>query len=205
MRKFKFTCLLAVVVAVGICSGIAGADVIYNTFAPGDTFINYAGPALFTGQMLASRFTVSGNDYLFDQLELAVGLSSGTNLLDVSLRADSAGVPGTIIESFSVSNAPQTYAGKLSIGSVAHPLLQNGLSYWVVMAPGASNTSGFWPQNEQISATVAWGPGSSWTVNSNGFANVYRVSGNLVPEPSSLLAMFAGLGSLGGILRRRRR
>lgn len=204
MRKIRFTCLLAVIVAVSVCSGIAGADVIHSTFAAGDVFLTDQGLAIASDQTVAERFTVSGNDYLFEQLEFAAGLSMGPNSLAVSLRADNAGVPGSTIEPFLVNNVPSQYAGKMSVNSVMHPVLHNGSSYWIVMASGASNTYAFWPKNFGLWGTAAWGPGSSWTVGTDR-PGVYRVSGSAVPEPSSLLAMLTGLGSLGGILRRKRR
>ena len=205
MRKIRFIFLLAVITAVGVCSGIASADVIWNTFGPGDVFDGTQGSAIFSAQTMANQFTVSGNDYLFDELEFPASVNYGTNLLNVSLRADNSGAPGSIIESFLVSGLPTDIAGIRSVNSALHPTLQSGTSYWIVMAPGASDSSGCWPKNWGLSGTVAYGPGSSWTVGED-YANIFRVSGSaVVPEPSSLMAMFAGLGSLGGILRRRRR
>jgi len=199
--------LLAVIMAVGVCSGIAGADVIWNTFAPGDVFPTDTGTLISSTYTLASRFAVSGNDYSFDQLEFAAGVLVGTDSLDVSLRADSSGFPGSILESFPLLTGVPSSAVKLSVNSVTHPLLQNGSSYWIVVAPGASSTFGFWPGNHGLppAAEATYADGA-WVTDYR-FPSVLRVSGSIapVPEPSSFLAMFAGLGGLGGLLRCRRR
>ncbi len=206
MRNVRLTCLLVVIVAIGVFSGIAGADVIYSSFGTGDSFPIDSGILIKATQQLASKFTVSGNDYSFDQLEFAAGYIYEINLTNLSLRADNTGVPAdSVMETFQVSNVPSPYAGKMSLNSVSHPLLQNGSSYWIVITAGATDTQGFWPTSPQIRGTRAFDSGSGWTVEPDASSHIYRVTGSPVPEPSSLLGMFTGLGSLGGILWRKRR
>lgn len=197
---------LAALLAVGVCSGIASADVIWNTFAAGDTFPISSGTGIDPEQILACQFAVSGNDYLFDQLEFAAAVYYGAESIAASLRADSAGIPGSTIESLPLVTGVPQYAGKLSVNSVTRPLLQNGSTYWIVLAPGTSGTYGFWPQNNGLPAVAAaystdW---SSWIPEVRN-TNVFRVHGTVVPEPSGLLWMCAGLGSLGGVVRRLRK
>ena len=201
-RKIRVYWLPAAIVAIALYSPISEADVLYSTFAPGDVFPTGSGMGIESGQWVANPFTVAGNDYWFDQLEFAAQYWYGANQFDVSVRADAAGLPGARLESFSVS-FPVSTAAKISVDSITHPLLQNGGAYWVVLGP-ESDGMGFWPDNNAIIGTIAYGVDPNFTSQEGLYANVFRVHGSVVPEPSVFLLVLAGLGGLGGVLRSRR-
>jgi hypothetical protein len=188
------------IVTAVMCSSLVEADVVYSTFAPGDVFNLSGGAAINNGQWVANQFTVTGNDYQFGQLEIAGGCiaSIGPNEFDLSIRADNAGLPGTIMESFTVS-LPVSFTDKLSVNSTTHPLLEDGSSYWVVLG-SSTNAYGWWSQNGDIHSIIATSGdgGSSFTANEGENVNMYRVYGTVVPEPSELMLVFTGLCALAG-------
>jgi hypothetical protein len=80
-------------------------------------------------------------------MEIVVPLAYGgigPNQAEVFLMSDTAGLPGTIIESFAIQNLPfGDSAGLTMIQSVSRPLLNWGQQYWVA-ATGGPGTFALW-------------------------------------------------------------
>jgi hypothetical protein len=134
---------------------------------------------------------------------VAASLYSGTNSLFLSINSDNAGIPGIVLESFTINGALQQQPGAsiLSALSVLNPSLVAGTDYWFVYAPGTSNTWGN-VQNNSIGAkgdhALTFYGGTSWPiVNHNNLFAAFRIDSSPaspVPEPSSF-----ALWSLGGV------
>jgi hypothetical protein len=88
----------------------------------------------------SSTFTVSS-------ITLPIGYLSGTNGAVVNLMSPpEPGVPGTVLESWSVSHLP---SGPVltSVSSKLNPTLQAGRTYWVEVEPLAADTLAYWYTN----------------------------------------------------------
>lgn len=186
---------------------VSAATVIFSSFGAGDSFANDSGSVItgadcFIGtQSIGNAFTVSGGDYQLGRIEVATFMVSGDNSLKVSLTADNGGLPGTVIESFSLTDSMSHFSGTiLSIPSITNPQLQNGGVYWVVLEAGAPNTEAIWCSSQpHVDGTSAWNNGVEWGSNAPYF-QAFRVTA--VPESSSYVLL--GLGASGLVLRRRR-
>jgi len=134
-------------------SGTVAATTIYSNFGPGGV---YDGPATVVAgatsaayfSVVGQAFTPSGN-YQLSQIDLALLFISGTNSTTVSLKADAGGLPGALLATWSVSSLPaigtccivQTFTPSSTI------FLSAGTQYWIVAAPGASDTFVGWVWN----------------------------------------------------------
>jgi hypothetical protein len=123
----------------------AGTIIFSNLVQPGDQYgpdpsgIGHtpAFPPGVSGFVYgATRFIPSATARL---TEIAVPLAYGgigPNQAEVFLMSDTAGLPGTIIESFAIQNLPfGDSAGLTMIQSVSRPLLNSGQQYWVARLP----------------------------------------------------------------------
>ena len=168
----------------------------------GDTYQGDVGPFIglsssFPGQVfdVGNVFTPIGSSFTLDKIELAVNLISGLNELDVQLASDVGGRPGTVIEAFHLSNNmgpfPQVNP-PLVVNSGLHPILNEGVPYWIV-GSATSETLAIWNENSisQIGLTAQRANGGPWQLF-NFLEGAFRVSGTIVPEPSSLM-----LGTIG--------
>ena len=172
----------------------AHADIISSDIQPGDLF----GPGIAIGLVpfvgvfnyVGIGFTPSQN-YTFDSTELAISLLSGPNVLNVYLMGSSGGLPSGVLESFdlngALSDSPST--SLVTIDSVAHPLLDAGVQYWIVAA-GGPQTYASWQQNihNDMGPNASGSSLTSFVRDSD--ANVieaYQVDGTVVPEPQSYL------------------
>ena len=154
----------------------------------------------------AVAFTPSGADYRLQTIELGMTLYNPDNVLEIWLTTDAGGVPGVILESFTLSNQLTAYPGvdpPVVITSVLEPILVAGQSYWVVARiPESNNGYVAWHSNV-ISATgtvkhrttTELGTGS-WTGGTTSLP-AFRVSGVAVPEPSAVSLVAFGLLALG--------
>jgi hypothetical protein len=120
-----------------------------------------------------------------------LAVANGTNQLQAFFMGDSAGQPGSVLESFSLSNLP-TAPGPLSpIESALDPLVVAGQRYWFGVT-GGPQTFGIWtlnlsqgnPTDGGASRTVVNGVAQPWIVGSGSRTGALQVSGNPVPEPA---------------------
>ena len=144
-------------------------------------------------------------------IEAPFGVISGTNQIQAFLMTDSGGAPGSVIESFALSNLPGPGAPFPldTINSSLDPLLLAGQKYWFV-ATGGPNTFAVWTLNlfqgnstdGGASQLVVGGVTQPWTVGTGTRTGALEVFGNAVPEPTT--AAFVGCAIMClGIWRRR--
>jgi hypothetical protein len=187
---------------------VANADVIINTFgtvtSPGfDDAISWT---VDPTQSMAKQFSPSFGTYTLDEIDIALMFQTQTSTINVSLCADNAGSPGSVLETFSVVNAGTLSFGSLYVlNSAAHPTMTMGGNYYVTITPGDANSQGGWNfTNDGHNGDMQYSTngGSTWT----GFNNTdgaVTVQGKLssVPEPASMVVL--GLGVLSLVRRRR--
>jgi hypothetical protein len=195
-------------IAVAVLCGAVGsarADVIYSNFGPGQSYSpgGYSVSGLTTlnalppfgfGFAIAESFTPT-SDFLFSSAELPLVWFSGPNEFTIDLMSDAGGHPGTVLESFSLTNAPpNTSPAVESFVSTTHTPLAAGATYWVVAIPGARDAAGFRLAN----TTGAGGfsrtgnDGMTWSTDPQA-SPALEVDGTPapvpVPEPSSLVLL----------------
>ena len=199
----------------------ANADQIYSTLSP-------SSPTYFSGEgwtvsgptsndprfSSASLFTSPGN-YSVGQIDLGLGYVSGTNSANVSLWTDSGGLPGSQLGSWAVSGQPVFGSDSdtlTTINGIAGVNLAAGVSYFLIVDPGSSNTWDAWYLDntgtnglllQSSDGDATW---SSYPNSTLGAFDILGTPGTpvSVPEPGSLVIIGAGLIGLAGLRRRRK-
>ncbi len=190
---------------------------VFSNFGPGNTFGTSAylsyGP---TNPLAASNgtdsqgegFTASASGNL-STINIALQHYSGTNDAHLFLANASGGVPGAILESFTITNLPifGVSSSSLLITSTSHPLLTAGASYFLYEVE-TGNEAGAWSFNS-IGET---GPHLN-SFNSQPYTNQTATQGAFsvqvgapVPEASTTVSfsLLLALG-LGGVIAGRRK
>lgn len=179
---------------------------VFDDLGPGDScdLLCYGigevpgGDGAYTG----ARFTPVQTCVL-DTLQLALGLRSGPNRVDLTFARDAgSGTAFEVLETFHLeyampSDISLTSGSLVSLSSSRHPTLEPGQSYWI--AASGHDMSGGWHYNStQQPGPVVQGLGpidlaGQWT----GTQPAFRVEGTAIPEPSPALLLIAGLGIIG--------
>lgn len=197
----------------------AQAEDIFSNIGPDSDPFNYdvgtailGGPATRGGDkgIQANFFYVPTlKDYQFDFLDIALSHYYGTNAITVSLRSDSGGNPGNVIESFSLTNALQPFGNEhplLHVTSILKPMLQAGEKYWIY-AENFGDAEAVWNWN-----TIGDSGRTKLNWNDEGWyqdgspSGAFRVGSSApIPEPAFYqMSVFSALGIL-GLLRLRRK
>jgi hypothetical protein len=211
MKRLAFlatvTCLCGCVLP-----GTGGAgSVVYSTFGePGDTFNSGGGftvagtgsPAGYDAQAMA--FTPSASVTL-DSFRFAFFTTFSNFQIDAILAKDSSGAPGGALETLGIT-VPKSPLGMIVTGnSVAHPELDAGTTYWLVLQPADSTTTdnGGWNESSPLvhgTGASRLSPNGPWFVGTAGFQSAFDIEGTsvAVPEPGSLTLLgVAAAGVLG--------
>jgi hypothetical protein len=114
-------------------------------FTPGTTAVYDRGPGI-PGAAAASDF-IPQTTVTLSRIDIALAkvLSSGPAPMEIQLRADSGGSPGSILRAWSVSDLPLVGPTHLVESLLASPVLTltAGTRYWIAVVPGP-NTEGRW-------------------------------------------------------------
>ena len=211
MRR-NFVPLLGVAVAICAVSH-AGAAILYDNLGSSPNLYDgtrgwsVSGPLSGLGVYVetAQTFTPS-TSAIFSELDIALTSYSGTNSVIVELLNDSGGLPGGVLQSWSITGLPAidsccTLQTLMATGST--PLV-SGTPYWVAVLPGAGDTLAEWNEvNDTPLGTVYQYANGAW----NGYVGLrlgaYEVQGTAGPEPAMLLPCAVVLLGLFARLRKR--
>lgn len=110
----------------------------------------------FPNQLGAQAFTTDNRFYTLNSVTVELHhTSGGSSMADVTLRADSAGSPGAIIENLGTQTFSAMSDTAYQRNSMSNPLLEPNTQYWVVVG----YVSGDFEFN-YAAGTTASGPGS---------------------------------------------
>ena len=193
------------------CIPEAGAIpvVVANSFGAGNTYLTTVGWGV-EGTASAARYRgqaewfVPGTSGTLSTIQLAMFRSGGSGRSNFYITQDNGGIPGTILESYLNVLSP---GGLLTLNSLAQPLLQSGLEYWICAEPADGTTVSGWYENNQGQANGFAFERSEWGWSAIGSpappSGVFRVTVNSVPEQTSSALLLLLATGCGWIIRRR--
>jgi len=189
--------------------------VVHDNFGPGDTYDNGTAwtesglTAIVGTQSAGSGFTTAVSGNLFD-ISVAIGNVTGTNVAHVFLSDGTSGVPGTVLESWTITNLPGLGSGAAPtvLTSVLNPMLSAGTTYYLYEAEDGDTWNGWaWNTTGDVGLIFS-GDNVNYSSDNTDPSIAYRVrieGTAAVPEPGSA-ALLAGMGLSGaGLLIRRKR
>ena len=142
------------------------------------------GPNTLHGQIwLAAAFTPVQNATV-KQLDVAAGVISGTNKINVALYADASGVPGTSLWSTDTAMPPfATCCSVVSVTDSAGIPVTAGMRYWLVLTTTAdsTDTTAAWSlvvRNQVKGGLAAQNRGSGWQARPSTPAFAFAVYGD---------------------------
>jgi hypothetical protein len=190
---------------------------IFNTFGPGHSsdccsgFSELGSDYMPNAYTTAMAFTPSTTAPLF-AIDMAISFNAGvSNQFTFALMTDSGGLPGSILESWSLTTTFFTGCAHCfeTVFSTQQLVLQAGTQYWLVPFPNHTMDAN-WDQNvvgALGTAAFSLDGGKTWTLNPNssmGAFDVRGMSSTTVPEPSTFGFMATGLAGIIGVIRRKR-
>lgn len=182
--------------------------VVYNSFGPGNTFATnhpdgLAMPAIGYYTRLAVPFTPS-SPVTLESITVAMSHVYGSNVIRLTVQTDAAGLPGdTVLDAMEVvwfptipecvvnrqcsldTAGPGTVKSALS---TLRPLLEAGVTYWVVAQPVAPGDLMAWHGATTPSYGRAYDIGQGWGTDLE-TAYALRVEGLLPPDVEGLIAL----------------
>jgi hypothetical protein len=201
---------------------VAKGDIVFTNLGPGGTFDCCSGFGLKGSSLtpppyaLAAEFVPTA-DLLFTDAELALSVNLGTASAEVYLMTDASGVPGTVLEQFTVTGLQPTPSGALfTVDSLLNPELQMGVPYWLAVTPVDASSSVSWRRDltelnsgsdlaDLISSPSLTGPWNIVSVDTSAYKPAFEIDGTVVPEPNLLLVSLSGLAAVGVWRRTHRR
>ncbi len=186
------------------------ADVLHDNFGDNDFYdtISYTisdGSPLNTDRDQGEKLLFS-EDYYLDQVDAAMGLLMGQNIMNLSLYSDDGGLPGVILETSTVVDQMGP------MGTVNPPVvftfsgttqMYAGTTYWLI-GSSENDTWAGWGKNTIGEIGVhAQRTELVWDLFDNSTVSAYRLYGSAVPTPSSLCLL--AFGGFAASSRRRRR
>jgi hypothetical protein len=176
--------------------GVSHADsAFFTNFATGFGYQTGAGNLIGSdgdGNLYAeaNSFTAAFTGKL-SSLDIALGcLFACPDALTVAVRTNAAGLPGAVLESFSVAGLGAIGGPPLVINSVLMPLLTAGTEYWVTVTADASDLAVWnWNSTNDVSPSyLSQNGGATWDTTSTATPGALQVNG-AIPEPSAVVLL----------------
>ena len=170
-----------------------------------------------TGEVISATKFTPPFAFRLSSIEAPLGyvfgfVPNGPNQVDVFLMTDAAGLPGSIIESWHLLDLPGNGLSipLTTIASSLNPVLIAGQQYWVA-GSGGPGTFGTWSltlfqgvsSGPDASRVIRNGVDSGWVGVPNARTGALVVTGDPVPEPSTLFLELLGLVSFAAIRGRK--
>lgn len=188
---------LGIVFALCLIPANLSAGTAYNNFGPGNTVGVNAWIFTNASGFIATTFTTTGAGPLSSVL-LDAGCSSTP--ITLGLYTNSAGQPGTLLESWTV---PVTTVQLITLTSVLNPVLSSGTQYWFVITIPSNSTIEWAWNNQGVNGGVWLGSGIN-ALNEGSSPNPTPViqlntqnAPNGTPLPPTLILTLCGLALLG--------
>ena len=205
------TGLLAVVFGT-LGTGVASADIIFNNLGSGDSYDTtsghtISGPGTGSFASVGEPFIPASTSTLSD-ISLPLGISSGTNSVVVDLTNDASDLPGTTLETWTISSLTGGMGSVQTVTDALDLTLSSGQRYWVAVANGGNNTNATWFNafNDPIGPfAVDTGSGFGPTRGILPGLKVEGASAVSVPEPPALALIGSIVPGVLWLARSRRR
>jgi hypothetical protein len=210
LRQFHFAAWAVVVIALLLFSADrCAADTVIETNLGAGSAFNHssgwslAGSSLASDEQLGVSFFTGGSAYTFTSAELPLDRFGGTDLVNVSIQSDVAGLPGAILQTIPFSGL-HTSPTLMTVNTNASLILAANTTYWLTAVAGAGDTRVVWMRNSTADDGLVVGfTGVSWTYIS-GQTPAFRINGTAVAVPLPASA-WAGAALLPMALLARRR
>lgn len=165
----------------------------------------------------AIRF-VPNATYLLDSVTFDLGRSFGSGLIIAQIYSEQGGLPGTVLDSLTATDAAPADGGLFTIQAASPFVLQSGVAYWLTGIETDASSGAYWWYSDQMGWRAAvdlpghpepgfpsWGnaggggpagPGTNQTL-----VLAFEIDGTQIPEPATFGLM--GLSAVVLCVRRR--
>ncbi len=222
MLKLRALIVFSLVLA-GLQFRNALADIVYSDFTSGNPTYELGPGWYVSGTSNSSTFedampfTPKGN-YTFLSADLAVGLISGTNSLNVAIYSNVSNLPGSSLDTLTLTNSMGPNGSNnpplVADTDPKTPLtLDSGVTYWLVVS-ATDSTLASWNYNNNKPPNGIY---DGWQNNGAGWIELkgstyptaaFSITGTKVaalPEPASVIFFSTGLLAVIGFLLLRKR